>query len=229
MANQRVKGDPRISVNSLAEYLVSGAARRQRIIQEQKRPKTFMVTYYDEAEEAIAEYLASQRENTSVLDRVSSTLKSEVQLKEWELTRRATGVEAVETFRSFAEDLPLENFILKRGAESPRRSHLNGVSISVRPELHFTVVGENKNRIGAMKLYFSKNEALSEDRARYAATVLHQHIETQYPIAGLADYRMCIVLDVFAQKFYTAPRTYKRKRQDIEAACSEIARSWSFS
>jgi hypothetical protein len=187
-----------------------------------------MVTYYDEVEEAITKYLASQREDANALDEVVAVLTPESHLKEWEQTRRATCMDAIETFRSFSGDLPLGNVVAKKAPENPRRLHLNGVSISVRPELHLVLPGEGKPKIGAIKLYFSKNEALSEDRARYAATVLHQHVETQYPNAGLADYRMCLVLDVFAKKYYAAPRTYKRKRQDIEAACGEIARAWPF-
>lgn len=228
MAEQRVREHPRVSVNSLAEYLVSAAARRQKIIQEQKRPKAFQVTYYDEAEDAIAEYLTSQRQSSRSLDTCAAKLRPEGALKEWELTRRATGLETIEAFRSFAQDLPLENVVIKRGPEKPRLMQVHGVSISVRPELHLSVAEERGNRIGAIKLFFSKNEALNEDRARYAATVLHQYIEAQYPRAGSTDYRLCLVVDIFAKKFHTAPRTYKRKRQDIEAACSEIARAWPF-
>ena len=46
MADQKVKESPRISINVLTDYLVAPPARRRRLIEQQKRPKAFQVTYY---------------------------------------------------------------------------------------------------------------------------------------------------------------------------------------
>jgi hypothetical protein len=35
-----------------------------------------------------------------------------------------------------------------------------------------------------------------------------------------------MVIDVFNQEVYAAPRAYRRRQMDIEAACEEIARAW---
>lgn len=228
MATQKVRETPRVTVNSLAEYLIAGAARRQKIILEQKRPKDFQVIYYDEAEEAIIDYLASQRESTAPFDAALSKLQLSGDLKEWELTRRSTGMDAIQAFRGLAVELPLSELHIKRAPTSPRLMQVGGVGVSVRPELHLSYPEGDHKRIGAIKIYFSKNDSLSEDRARYAATVLHQYIETQYPKAGKADHRICLVVDVFAKRFFSAPRNFKRKQQDVEAACREIAISWPF-
>lgn len=225
---QTVRETPRVSVNSLAEYLVAGAARRQKIILEQKRPKDFQVIYYAEAEEAIIDHLISQRKGTTGFDTALSRLQFNGHLKEWELTRRSTGIEAIQAFREFAGDIPLADLRVKRGPTSPRLLQVGGVGVSVRPELHLNYPDEEKKGIGAIKLYFSKNDPLTADRACYVATVLHQYIETQYPKAGKADYRVCFVVDVFAKRSFWAPRNHKRKQQDVEAACREIAIAWPF-
>jgi hypothetical protein len=227
MANQKVRETPRMSVNGLAEYLVAGAARRQKIILEQKRPKDFQVIYYDEAEEAIIDHLASQRKSTAGFDTALSKLQLAGDLKEWEFTRRSTGMDAIQAFLGFVGEIPLTDLHVKRAPTSPRLLQVGGVGVSVRPELHLSYP-VTEQRIGAIKLYFSKNDPLSEDRARYAATVLHQYIETQYPKAGKADYRLCFVVDAFAKRFFSAPRNHKRKQQDVEAACREIAIAWPF-
>ena len=121
MATQKVRETPRVTVNSLAEYLVAGAARRQKIILEQKRPKDFQVIYYDEAEDAIIDHLTSQREGDTPFDAALSKLQLSIGLKDWELTRRSTGMEAILAFRGLAAELPLSDVHIKRAPTSPRR------------------------------------------------------------------------------------------------------------
>jgi hypothetical protein len=43
-----VREQPRVSLNQLTEYLVANSARRKRIVEQQKRPNTFQVIYYQE-------------------------------------------------------------------------------------------------------------------------------------------------------------------------------------
>lgn len=163
-----------------------------------------------------------------LLDTAQSKLQFSGDLKEWELTRRPTGLDAFQTFRGFVGEFPLADLHVTRAPASPRLVQIGGVGVSVRPELHLSQTNDEKKRIGALKLCFSKNDPLSEDRARYAATILHQYIEAQYPRTGRADYRLCLVVDVFGRKFFSAPRNYKCKQQDIEVACREIAIAWPF-
>jgi hypothetical protein len=40
------------------------------------------------------------------------------------------------------------------------------------------------------------------------------------------DFRDCLIVDVFGKLVFAAPRTYRRRWQEIEAACQEIALVW---
>lgn len=223
----KVREAPRVSLNALSEYLVASAAGRRRIIQEQKRPKPFQVAYYSEAEDAIARYLASDDRNLLDLQLNFKQLQKGGKSPDWELGRRDTGIEALEGFKKLVPELPLNGLEVRRGPQKSRYLEVSGVTVSVRPEaLLVQGTGDNR-RLGAVKLYFSKSKPLSEERGRYASTILHAYLETFYTKVGVPDYRICMVIDVFAGKIHTAPRTYKRKRQDVEAACLEINLLWS--
>lgn len=96
------------------------------------------------------------------------------------------------------------------------------VTVSVRPEL--LIESPDGKTTGGVKLYFSKSAPLSEERARYSGAILQMAIEAVRN--SQADYRKCLILDVFAQRRHQAPRTSQRRRQDVEAACAEISAIW---
>jgi hypothetical protein len=66
MSKQR--NDPRISVNKLAQYVTSRAARQTQILRNAKFPPDYITTYYREAAEAISRYLASDMQDAAILE-----------------------------------------------------------------------------------------------------------------------------------------------------------------
>lgn len=223
----KVRETPRISVNGLAEYLVAGAGQRRRIIEEQKRPRPFRVIYYREVEEAIRNFVVSEERDAAALRRAASQLRAVTGESEWETTRRLACAEAIECFLRMVGALPFGTYQSLRGPNNARSLVIAGVTVSVRPEILLSVEREGARRIGAVKLYFSKSDPVTEEQARYAGALIHQHIDSTYPRMGAVDHRMCFVIDVFGEKVFSAPASYKRRRSDMEAACEEIARAWA--
>lgn len=219
--SQRVRRSPRFSLNALSEYLVAHAARRRKLIEEQKSPRPFQVTYYSKAEEAIANFLVTR--DRQALDDGLSKVRLEPGLNEWERGRRLTCAEAIQAFAQI-ESLPFEDFSRRYGPKSPRRLDIGALSVSIRPEVLLASREDARHVVGAVKLYISKNQPLSDPRARLAGAILHRYVSSTY--SRSVDYRSCFVVDVFRRKVYPAPRTYKRHWQDVEAACFEIALLW---
>src|SRR4051812_11881596 len=82
--------DPRMAVNALADYMTArGAARRRRIISEQKRPKAFMAPYYDQAVGPVADFLARLIDHEQLLLRRQAILQTPANTK-WRVQRRKT-------------------------------------------------------------------------------------------------------------------------------------------
>ena len=214
---------PRITMNALAEYLTASASRRRTIVSDQKSPKAFRVAYYGDAEDAIVGAIAGSGD-LDQLNRGRAKVLALPTAKPWDVSRRDTQLEAIEAARAFLQHqnaAPLRGLSLARRRTSPLL--VGTVSVSVRPEL--LVESSPGVIVGAIKLYFSKTLPLSDERARYAGAILQMAVEN-LKASQAVDFRRCLVLDVFAGRLSQAPRTYRRRRQDVDAACAEIAALW---
>lgn len=215
---------PRVTMNALAEYLTASAGRRRGIIAEQKSPKTFRVAYYADAEDAITGAISAQL-SPAPLDAGRTKILSAPVTKPWDMARRDTQLEAIEAARAFLQSPSAA--VLRDLTFARRRTSallIGGVAVSVRPEL--LVEEEPHVVVGAVKLFFSKTAPLSDERSRYAGTILQMAVEGLRG-AHSVDHRRCLVFDVFAQRLHQAPRASRRRRQDVEAACAEIEAVWS--
>lgn len=218
------RSGPRVAMNSLAEYLTASAGRRRAIIAEQKSPKTFRVAYYADAEDAIIGAITGQLSHVPLDSGRAKILVARVS-KPWDIARRDTQLEAIESVRTFLQTAgadPLRDLSFVRRRMSPLL--VGGVAVSVRPEL--LVEAAAGVVVGAVKLFFSKGATLNDERSRYAGAILQMAVEGLKDAQDV-DYRRCLVLDVFAQRLHQAPRTSRRRRQDVEAACAEIETMWS--
>jgi hypothetical protein len=135
--------------------------------------------------------------------------------------------EAIESFLDLPDYDCVQDMTTQVAANDPPKLLIAGVSVSVRPEV--ILRGNDKNgkpTVGAIKLYIGKSNPLTEESASYITTTVHQYVEEQIANGVAVVYQKCSVLDVFAQKCFTAPKSYVRRRRDIEAGCEEIARAW---
>jgi hypothetical protein len=218
---------PRISVNKLGEYMTATPSRRRRIIEDQKRPRDYIVPRYTEAQDVIVAYLtAGTHVNGSLLEAIER-LGNSPAASEWDEQRRNLCAEAIQSFLDLVDDLDLDGLDLRAGNNGQSRLLIAGVEVSIRPELTIIRAGASRNPAsGAFKLYFSKTNPLGEESGAYVGTMVH-HFVDEYPMGcEPADHRLCRVIDVFARRVYAAPRSFIRRRSEIQAACMEIARAW---
>ncbi len=223
------RAEPRISVNKLGEYLVAAPVRRRRIVTDQKRPSDFVVARYREATEAMTAFLESGAMDDAIIERAIDELASKPVSSDFQEQDRDLSIEALSSFLDMADNIVLEGLQCRRGENEPPRLSVAGVSVSVRPEI--VLIGTNRSgatSVGLLKLYLVKTYPLTDEAGGYVGTVLHQYASDHLGSLGGVDHRLCQTFDVFAQRVHTAPRSYRRRRNDIEAACQEIARAWAF-
>lgn len=217
---------PRISVNKLGEYMTATPSRRRQIVRDQQRPKGFLVPRYNDALAAVTNYLTAPQRDESVLVREMERLASAPSQSTWDEQRHASCRDAIEAFLDIADQLPRE-VELRPGSGRPPVVVYKDVSVSVRPEL----IAHGRDRdgnptVGAIKFYFSKTGPLSKEAGGYIATALADFTDQFLALEAAPNYKHCLVVDVFARKIFTAPRSRARRRQDIAAACEEIGRAW---
>jgi hypothetical protein len=223
------RSEPRISVNKLGEYLVASPVRRRRIVADQKRPSGFIVTRYREAAEAMISFLQSGATEDPIIERAIEDLLKKPVSSDFQEQDRDLSIEALVSFLDMADAIELNELQCHRGEAEPPHLVIAGVTVSVRPEIILT--GQNRageKVTGLIKIYLGKSYPLTEEAGSYIGTVLLQYGSQFLATLETIDYRLCQTLDVFAKTIHTAPRSFRRRQNDIEAACQEIARAWSF-
>lgn len=218
---------PRISINKLGEYLVASAARRRAILNDQKYPSVFITARYEEAQDTIVEYFTSKnREESIIIEKIGDLLNKKSK-SAFELQKAQGCADALEFFYDNSDllDIPAEAKITS-GLSSYKKLKVQEVDVSVRPEI--ILRGENKKGkyIGAVKFYFSKTYELNDNSGEYIATIVHKYLDDNICTDEKCDLKYCYVFDVFNKKIYTAPKSFKRRRNDIDAACEEIKIRW---
>jgi len=219
--------NPVVSLNKLGEYLTAKPARRAKIVVDQKRPKEFIVTRYKEATTAIVHFLEDGGDNIDILDAAISKLESKRARTPFQEQDRVLSIEAIHAFQELYSTHAFEGIGCRRAPTGSPKLEFGGVAISVAPNL--IVRGSNRRGetlLGEVKLHFSKTHPLVTEAGEYIGTTLFEHATRTLSDQGKVDVRCCLSVDVFAKQIYMAPRAFKKRKQDIEAACAEIALHW---
>lgn len=218
---------PRISVNKLAEYMTARSARQRQILRDQKYPSDFKRTYYKEASEAISRCIASNLENTTVLENAISVLNQSTATKIGTRRRLDANIDALETFQVMLDDINLGNCLPRLGDSAPRRLVIQGVEVSVRPEIILTGEGKKSARlVGGIKLHFPRTFSLNDDAAGYVSVLVQEWCRNELDADGTPYGPYCYVIDVGAKRVCPPVRAIAARIRDIEAACRNIAALW---
>lgn len=221
MAKQR--DEPRISVNKLAQYVTSKAARQNQILRNAKFPPDYITTYYREAGEAIAKFLAGDMQESSILDNAVALLSQKVAPNIYETRRIAGNIDAIETFGSLLDDVDFAGATAKLGAQSAPHLVANGVEISVRPEVTLHSNGKAGELVGGIKLHFPKTEPLDEEQAAYITAMMHTFCQDHLWKHGQPHAAHCMVIDLASAKVYPGVKAIKQRMKDVANACGQIA------
>lgn len=224
------RGAPRISVNKVGEYMSAGPARRRAIIKAQKRPRTFIAARYTQAEDAIKNFFSNALDE-SILFQAIIDLDNSKPDTEWKETNKELCIDAIEGFIELLDELDVnfENMKLIPGDPYPPKLIVSDVEISVRPDIRIIETRKDGSiSHGAIKLYFPKTFPLNKDSGQFVATIVRCYLEEVYADSDPVNNKLCMVFDVNSQQIFHAPRSYKRRMNDVEAACEEISRGWSF-
>ena len=215
-----MRSSPRISINKLGEYLIATPGRRKTIVKNQKRPSPFIVAYYTAAEDAIAESIVNGHPEGFLAGKLSEFLPRQTS-SDWDDNRRDLCVEAIDYFGEMIDDAVFPDFEKIRGGRDQEKITIRETLISVRPEILFKKDGQI---VGGVKLMFNKTSQISQTEMEYVSTLLHHYIKEQYnQSAKPAD---CFSIDIFGGKMVEAPKSFKRRMNDIEASCEEIHDTW---
>ncbi len=219
---------PRISINKLGEYVRAPVKRRRSIIEDQKYPKSYNAKWYDYALRAARQAVCDHLDVDGIIahaERVRLTSPTSEQDQKYRLASADGLVALSNVWESLEADVPHE---LVLGEERPPKLVVAGIGVSVRPDVILqSKDGRGQPIFGLLKFHFSKTHQLDAEAGSDVATLLHWYGEEKLSaIYGQCERKLCSVVEVFGQEIYTAPRAVKRRREGLEAACTEIRLWW---
>jgi hypothetical protein len=203
-------------------------ARKRSILQDQKFPQEIITAIYSRAESSIARFVASGATDLSIIDDRIRELESETYDSEGKEQNRDLCVEALRRFRLMSNRLPLTGFNCSKGPTNVDMKVLvSGVEVSVLPQILIEGSTRSGKRIvGGVKFSFPKGAPLNETTAGFLSTLVHWHCCEYLSDRGDPNMKICFSVDVPTSNVFTPPKTYKRRRQQIEEACRQISWQW---
>jgi hypothetical protein len=224
---QKIRQEPRLSVNKLGEYLATNkASRRERILRDAKIPPTFQVIRYDEAKRIIQQSLASGKPNTQEIQNKISELRAKSTTSEFDERMVKSNIEALEYFIEQIPSIAFDDFSMSLAPHAPQHLMLGELSVSIAPDLIVRAKSKSGAAIvGGLKLNIGKAGVHTKDSGEYVGAMLIEHMKSTAHGASV-DFKCCMVLDVFGKKIIEAPKATALRMKDATAASIEIARIW---
>ncbi len=214
----------KISVNKLAEYLSATPRRRRQIIRDQKTPPDFKKARYTVARETIVNHLLSKMSDDSQAMNSVSRLLGQQGGSEFAEQDRALSAEAIEIYLNSCSKIELDGLSVERGDMfSDAAMEISDVVVTMRPDVIINNP-ETQETVGCIKLHFPKSPPLGKEGRNSVATAFRLYLEQTE--GSSVDPQKCFVIDVPQGKISHAPKAYRKRKLDIEAACEEISARW---
>lgn len=221
---QKVRTEPRISLNKLAEYLSTNkASRRERILLDQKYPPTFQTIRYDAARQIMAQLLTSGKCNSQEIQSKIIELSSKIPANDFDERMIKANVEALTYFMELVPSLAFLDWNLTLGPHAPPPLRLGGVDISVRPDIIVSTNTKSVPAIGGIKFNITKGSIHTKESSEYVGAIMLGYLAQN---GDGASYSLCSAVDIFGKKVAPAPKATANRMKDAAAACAEIARVW---
>lgn len=220
---------PELSVNKLAEYIVSKGARQRKLLRDRKYPdpEFQMGMFHREASEAVRRYIADGCVDAVPIENQIAVLKQQTPDKIGTIRRVNANIDALERFLDMLDDLGIQGDT-ELGSYSAEKITIHGVKISVRPEIIVRGAGpKGKKLVGAVKLHFSKSFQMTDEAAGYVSAVVQQFCRDHLlePDETLfADY--CKVIDIGSGNVFPGVKATTARMKDVSAECENIAGLW---
>ncbi|MDT8389638.1 MAG: hypothetical protein RRC34_03915 [Lentisphaeria bacterium] len=136
--------------------------------------------------------------------------------------------DAIEKFLDVEEEIDLPEDVAVESGETFEQDYweCGGTTVSMRPDMLLYKKAEDGTRdvVGAVKFSFSKTNPVGEEGCDYLSTALWRHLVDN--CGHNADRDCCFAIDIPSGVVATPGKSYKRKIDNIRAACEEIADRW---
>lgn len=217
--------DSQLAITSkiLVEYICSGAAGRDRIVNSLAFPEEFKtyLLWYEEYKSALATYFSSQdfESSFSALKQALQSRPAQTEQAEQKIQKSLHAIELTSKIEVF-QLCPEAQFYL--ASPEVKFLEIEGLRVRVDASNISQVARPDQNRVGLIYPYLKATKKLGDNALAYHGVLLHWTAENALEKYGTADTNLCLVADIFGGRTVKAPSSYKKIRQEIAANCREI-------
>lgn len=224
---------PRISINKLAEYTKASASRRKKIVYDCKYPESFITTRYKEAREVSKQYVLGKVDKTYVKEIISKFRKFAASLpklpeSDFKIQDSETSAQCLESLLMLK--LPdLSSWDVSLFSEPKKLLIINGLAVSVNPDLVLKKQINGVMNIGVIKLHIVKSNNLSDESQKVVSVMLRVHAAkfiADKKNNEIVNPKFCISVDIFKKEFAVCPPSVIQRLKSIEDSCQEIVLWW---
>lgn len=216
----------KISLLSLAHYMVAKIDARAGIVANSRKKNPAAAHRYSRAKEEVLQILRGDRAliDVKLLD-AATEFRNRTPKSEWDASDLGFSSDALDKLRTFYSEIDLGSRPPSRRRKWPRLV-LEGVAISVTPDLILREEGRVR-KVGALKVRFGSSRIMDEEEGMYAAMILRYYL-----LAQLKDKsqrispKLCQVADVSTGQVFQSPVAYKRQMGKVRLACTEFRAQW---
>lgn len=219
---------PKITVNKLGEFLTATPKRQRRILEQIKYPQDnkFSAIAHGEAREAIKQYLINGFDENIISDCIES-LTGKLGGTDHQKKMDSASVDLLNLVLK-SENLDKDSFTYEAYTGNNPKFHIEGVEVSVYPDIVVKSSSRGKDHIGGLKIHLVKNDNLTGESGQYVAAILNRfagglvtddETETSRPDHSIS-------YDVFTDSFIDCPTSVVRRWENIAAGCMNIHDMW---
>lgn len=224
-----------MSANDLARYMVAGDVGRRGIIRRAREVSTAVVVRYTDARAGLQSALCDPVNERRIIASTRNMLDqkaNDAANSAWAREDALKSLDVLDAYSVMRNQLAGNDFVA-----APQRQpflRLGGVDVSVNCDVLAHRDVRNVPSIGGALLRLTKPEDEESETARarrldmgaYAATLVFMQVETN--LAGNRQPRpdLCWSVDVQHGEVHSAPRNYRTRAANLEAACEVIAAMW---
>lgn len=221
------KSTPEISVNKLAEFVNATESRKRSILKTIKSDDVearSQKNRYATAKSAIINFMIDENHDLKIFEQKRIFLvnkKPDTTHKKNDILNSLTAIKKLEQLAQ-TELVPYLRFNSKNGLpKNLRRTQINNVLIHLSPEIIFSIKDQIK---GAMKLVFSKSRPITPMEGQIIAVLISRFLQKNFKVT--IQPKNCFVVDVFANRLFPTPDSFKYYGTLLRKAYYEINKLW---
>jgi len=218
---------PRISLARLADYMAASEQGKRSIAVSCKYQPIARLIQYNDAKAILSNWIRSENRKIEELKEKLEVLKNKICDDDFSKEVRDHNCDFVTRFIAMVEKFDFKDYSYLRPVKFPSYE-LNGMPVTVTVDLLTgRTTRQNKEKIGALMLRYSKGKALDSDVGLHQSAFLYEYFrQPEFQKHGEAEKRLCITLDTYSATPYEAPGNATYLFKEMAATCASLVERW---